>query len=262
MLRSLKELDRFTVQASDGDIGSVEHFLLDDGRWVIRYLVVDTVEFLDGRQVLISPISFGQIEWDSRRFHLSLAMAQIASCPGTEKDQPVSRQHEDDLNQHYGYLPYWAYSGLWGMGDNPAMIAAKRESVAAARAVALTEDRTSDSHLRSTSELRGYHIQGTDEAIGHVDDFIFDEETWQVRYLVIDTSNWWFGKKVLIPPQWASHISWEEARVDIEMSREAIQSAPEWNSEAALTRDYEISLFHHFHRPGYWGPAAPPTGRR
>jgi hypothetical protein len=166
--------------------------------------VVDTVEFLDGRQVLISPISFRQVEWSTRRFHLALTMAKIEKCPSTDMHQPVSRQHEEDLNQYYGYPSYWAYSGLWGMGSNPAMIAAKREKVAAARAVALSEKLSYDTHLRSTKELRKYHLQGSDDAIGHVEDFIVDDVTWEVLYLVVNTSNWWLGKKVLIAPRWAS----------------------------------------------------------
>ena len=131
-------------------------------------------------------------------------MAKIEKCPSTDMHQPVSRQHEEDLNQYYGYPSYWAYSGLWGMGSNPAMIAAKREKVAAARAVALSEKLSYDTHLRSTKELRKYHLQGSDDAIGHVEDFIVDDVTWEVLYLVVNTSNWWLGKKVLIAPRWAS----------------------------------------------------------
>jgi len=252
MLRSLKDLEGYTVSATDGDIGNVENFLLDDERWTIRYLVVDTVEFLDGRQVLISPISFRQVEWPGRRFHLALTMAKIEKCPSTDMDQPVSRQHEEHFNQYYGYPSYWAYPGLWGLGPNPAMIAANLEKVAAARAVALSERLSYDIHLRSIKELRGYHIQGSDDAIGHVEDFIVDDETWEVLYLVIDTSNWWLGKKVLIAPRWASRISWKEKVVNLEMSRESIKNSPEWDPSAAITREYEGRLHDYFKRPAYW----------
>ena len=68
-------------------------------------------------------------------------------------------------------------------------------------------DKSGDVHLRSANEVRGYHVQGIDDAIGHVEDFIVDDETWNVRYLVIDTSNWWFGKKVVLSPHWANRVS-------------------------------------------------------
>jgi hypothetical protein len=109
-----------------------------------------------------------------------------------------------------------------------------------------------DAHLRSASELRGYHIQGTDDAIGHVGDFIVDDETWQVRYLAVDTSNWWFGKKVLIAPQWASGIRWAERKVDVGMTRERIKNSPEWNPNVAVNREYEVRLYDYFGRPMYW----------
>lgn len=253
MLRSLKDLERYSVHATDGDIGRVANFYFDDERWVVRYLVVDTAEFLDGRQVLISPISFRQIEWLTHQFHVALTMAKIESCPSTDMDKPVSRQHEDDFNQYYGYPSYWWSSGLWGTEDFPAMLAIKRKEAAAELAAAQAEKASYDIHLRSISEVRGYHVQGSDEAIGHIDDFIIDDETWEVRYLVIDTSNWWFGKKVLVAPQWASRISWEEKLVYLDMSRESIRNSPEWDATKAIHREFETRLHDHFGQPVHWG---------
>ena len=54
----------------------------------------------------------------------------------------------------------------------------------------------------------GHHIQATDGEIGHVEDFIIDDETWAIRYLIVDTQNWWPGKKVLVSPQWIERVSW------------------------------------------------------
>ena len=51
-------------------------------------------------------------------------------------------------------------------------------------------------------------MQGSDDSIGHVNDFIVDDLTWPIRYLVIDTNNWWVSKKVLIAPLWANRVSW------------------------------------------------------
>jgi hypothetical protein len=62
MLRSLKEFERYQVSATDGDIGTVANFLLDDERWVVRYLVAKTGGFFDDREVLITPISFRQVD--------------------------------------------------------------------------------------------------------------------------------------------------------------------------------------------------------
>lgn len=256
MLRSLKDLERYTVGASDGDIGTVVNFLVDDDRWVVRYLVVETDGFFDGRRVLISPISFGKADWSTQRFHVALTREKVKNSPSVDVDKPVSRQHERDYYGYYGYPYYWGYPGVWGMAAYPGLLADRGWN--GTPTIQQTADAAGDAHLRSASELRGYHIQGTDETIGHVEDFIVDDETWQVRYLVIDTSNWWFGKKVLVAPHWAKSISWADRMVHVDMSRDAIKNSPEWNPTAGVNRKYEVELYDYYGRPVYWdGPAMP-----
>jgi uncharacterized protein YifN (PemK superfamily) len=228
MLRSLKDLEEYAVSATDGDIGSVANFLLDDRRWTVRYLVVETGGFLGGRRVLISPISFRQVDWSTRRFHLELTRNRIKNSPSVDTDKPVSRQHESD------YLGYYAYPYYWNQTPGEPL------------------EKSSDVHLRSAREVRGYHIEGTDAAIGHVDDFIIDDRTWEVRYLVVDTRNWWLDKKVLVAPRWASRVSWEEQKVFVDLSREAIKSSPIWDAGAPINREYEARLYDYYGRPVYW----------
>jgi len=104
--------------------------------------------------------------------------------------------------------------------------------------------------------VTGYHIQATDGAIGHVEDFILEEETWAIRYLVIDTRNWWPGKKILISPQWIDRVSWNESKVFVNLSGETIKQSPEYQEDVPLTRDDETRLHGHYHRPGYWEAVA------
>ena len=111
---------------------------------------------------------------------------------------------------------------------------------------------TWDSHLRSTHDVHGHHVQALDGKIGHVDDFIIDDDTWAIRYLIVDTQNWWPGKKVLISPKWIERVSWDEAKIFVNLSREKIKESLEYKDEAPLTRDYEIGLHQHYNRQGYW----------
>lgn len=247
MLRSLKDLEGYTASATDGDVGKTVNFLFDDQRWTVRYLVVEPGSFIDGIQVLISPISFREVEWATHRFHLALTMDRVRSSPSVDVDKPVSRQHEGDLSRYYGFPYYWRSSGLWGMASYPSALA---EDVQIAESTEPPEE-TGDVHLRSARDVRGYDIQGTDEAIGHVEDFVVDDETWQVRYLVVDTSNWWFGKKVLVAPDWATRISWEERKVFVDMTREAIRTSPEWDPTAVIDPEYEARLHDHYGRPSH-----------
>jgi len=169
MLRSLKAIEDYAVVATDGDIGKVVNFFLDDERWTIRYLVVETGGPLtwDGRLVLISPISFRQVDWLTRRFHLALTVEKVKNSPSIEMDKPVSRQHEAEYAHHYGYMHYWGYPGIWGVGGSPGLLAV---GGAAEIPEQQTEKPTGDIHLRSAKEIRGYHIHGSDGEIGHVEE--------------------------------------------------------------------------------------------
>ncbi len=254
MLRSLKDLERYDVSATDGGIGSVVDFLLDDEQWIVRYLVVETHGFYDGARALITPISFREADWSTRRFHLALTKEKIRNAPDIDTNKPVSRQHERDYYRYYGYPRYWAYSGAWGIGMYPGVLAAGSwDDVPADH----HEETAGDVHLRSANEVRRYDIEGKDGGIGHVADFILDDRTWHVRYLVIDTSNWWFGKKVLVAPQWANRISSDEHKVHVDMSRQAIKSSPEWRPEAPINREYEARLYDYYGRPVYWDLTEP-----
>lgn len=109
-----------------------------------------------------------------------------------------------------------------------------------------------DHHLRSTHEVRGYHIQALDGEIGHIEDFIIDDETWAIRYLIIGTRNWISGKKALVSPQWIERVSWSESKVFVNLPLEAIKQSPEYTEDFLLTRDYETILHIHYNRKKYW----------
>ena len=77
---------------------------------------------------------------------------------------------------------------------------------------------TSDEcHLRSCRVVIGHHVHATDGDIGHVEDLLVDDHTWAVRYLIVNTSNWWGGHHVLVAPQWIEDVSWSEATVSVDL---------------------------------------------
>jgi uncharacterized protein YrrD len=247
MLRSLKDLIHFTLKASDGDVGEVADFYFDDERWVIRYLVADTEGFWKApNQVLISPISFRQADWPTRAFHLALTVDKVRDSPGIDRHKPVSRQFEKDYSRYYGLPYYWGSTGIWGASNQPMELASTWWSEVP------DEPHRGDPHLRSSRELNGYHILAMDETIGHVDDLIIDDETWSIRYLVVDTSNWWIGKKVLLAPLWVDQISWADNKVMVGLPREAIKNSPPWEPAEPVKREYETRLYDYYGRPAYW----------
>jgi hypothetical protein len=254
MIRSVKEMTKFEVVATDGPIGSVDDFYFDDERWAIRYVVVDTGRLLSGRRVLISPVSVSRTEWGGKRLSLSISRERVNNSPGIDTHQPVSRRHERDYLDYYGYLYYWGHAGLWGVHPTPMLptpeqIAQQRARSAEAQRKAADQG---DTHLRSASELSGYVIHALDGDLGHVTDVLFDDLSWATRYLVVDTGNWWFGKHVLVAPEWVTDISWPERSVAVNVTRERLKSAPLYDRAEHVDRQWEAAYYRHLQQPGYW----------
>lgn len=256
MLRRISALYGYSIRATDGDIGSVEQFYFDDGPWVIRYLIVDNGStWRLGRRVLISPISFGKPDWVARALHVSLTRAQVKNSPNVDLQRPMTREQEAEYFEYYRYPFYWGGAGLWGAEPYPGNLRAGSSATAGTRepeptGPAAVQERA-DSYLRSTKEVAGYHIQASDGEIGHVDDFLVDDENWAIRYLVIDTSNWWGGKTVLISPAWIRDVNWIDRKVSVNLTREAVKAGPDFDP-ARLDRQYEIALYGHYGQRGYW----------
>lgn len=244
MLHKVTELNGFKISADDGELGEVEQLYFDDHAWTVRYFVVDTGKWLPGRQVLISPASVGRPNWSRRRLPVLLTQEQIRRAPGVETELPVARQEEIALQQYYGWPAYWSMGTYYVPGAIPQSAAA-----GAAREPVLTQG---DPNLRSTKEVIGYRIRSSDDEIGHVQDFLVDDESWDIRYLVIDTRNWLPGKKVLVSPQWVEGVSWAERRVHLDVSAGAIRNSPEYRPDEPVTREYEKMLHDYYQRPAYW----------
>lgn len=106
--------------------------------------------------------------------------------------------------------------------------------------------------VRSCQSATGARTEASDGDIGHVHSMLIDEETWAIRYLVLDTSNWLKGHKVLVPPKWVNKVNWANSRISINLTRETIQNSPRYESSEDLNRSHELELYSHYGRPTYW----------
>jgi uncharacterized protein YrrD len=245
MLFKAKELNNFPLGASDGEIGRVKEFYFDDKFWTIRYMVVDTGNWLTGRKVLVSPHAVTDINKDEKIIHTDLTRTQIEESPSWDSDKPISRQFEIEYHGYYGWAGYWYGPYAWGAAYFPRQVTEKEVE-------RMSQEEKGDPNLRSSNEVSGYTIQAENGEMGHVEDFIIDSETWTVRYLVVDTRNWWPGKEVLVSPRWIRQISWNERNVFVGVTRESIKGAPEYDKDSPVTPDYEERLHRHYKREGYW----------
>lgn len=247
MLRNAKSMERYALRAHDGMIGHVKDFYFDDHAWGIRYFVVDTGSWLAGRKVLLSPEAIDAPEWDQRVLPVDLTKQQVTDSPGIDSDKPVSRQHEEDLHKHYGWPVYWgADAGLAAPPGIVPILPTTEEELRAADIGnidrPLQKPARRDPHLRSINDTLGHHIEAVDGEIGHVEDFIIDDTTWTIAYLVVDTRNWWPGKKVIVSPTWIRRVSWSESRLYADLTREEIKGSPAYDPSGSITPDYDAEL--------------------
>jgi hypothetical protein len=260
MLRSLKEMRGYAVTALDGNVGQVHDFFFDDDQWIVRFLVVSTGSWLAKKRVLISPVALQEANWLGRQLHVNLSRAQVEKSPDVDVHKPVSRQQEVRLHDHYGWPYYWAVDG-WGVW-NPGAIGPYPPQTDKEMRIDRERSQDEDPHLRSSGEVMGYHVHARDESFGHIEDFIIDDESWTFRYLVIDTKNWWFGKKVLISTAWVDHVRWHDREIDVDLNGDTIKNGPEYDPGAPINREYEARLYDFYGRPSYWdrdvGRYAPP----
>ncbi len=243
-------LEGFAVEANDGKIGSVSDFLFDDKTWKIRWLVVDTGGWLTGRKILIHPSAIGQPDYGREELAVRLSKKQVEDSPDILSDAPVSQQVQADLYGYYGW------DSLWGGGNYfnyaPYGMGAAFEPPPYRGDIGLAvAERDGDPDLRSAAEITGYHIQATDGPIGHVENFLVDDATWTIHYLVIDTKNWWPGRHVLMSPHAVKGIEWSDRAVALNVNCGQVKRSPAWDPLALIDSNYEQLLHRHYEWPGY-----------
>lgn len=219
MLRSLKGFGDFGLQAKDGEIGSVDEVFFDDRKWTVRYLVLKPQKWLSGRKVLLSTSALGRPDWKKRLIPANLTKAQIGKSPDVDLHKPASRQDEERLIKYYKWEFYWS---------DP------------------------DFYLQSSKDLMGYKIEASDGTIGLVTDFVFDDSDWRIRYLIVDTSEWLPGKKVLVAMDWIELVLPDEKRVKVDLTKDEIKGAPQYDPKALPSREYEKTLYKYYGKRSYW----------
>jgi hypothetical protein len=183
MLWEASVVGGYRLAGLDGEIGSVRDFYFDDRSWVIRYLIADTGNWLTGIHISIARAALIEVNGGERHISVDMTREQIERSPVLSSQAPVSKQLEALAFGKYGSPEV----GPDKPGRGPGVRGMRR-----------------DPHLRSTHHVRGYHVQAADGDVGVVSDFIIDDATWAIRYLVIDTQNWLGGDACSFPPNGSS----------------------------------------------------------
>jgi len=234
-LRKITDLKGYNFKARDGDIGTLKGCYFDDNSWLVRYLVVRTGSWLLGRDVLLVPSVILGVDQDRKLIDVDLTCKQIESCPPVNTKLPVSRHYENEYYKYYGWEPYWVGELFF---ESPPH--------AAQRIEAKPPEKPQNPHLRSSDEVIGYQIEAQNGEPGHVAGLILDDEDWRIRYLIMDTKSWLPGKKVLISTPWAKTVIWAEQKIQLDVTCEQIESAPDYDPSKTISRDEEIRLYKHY----------------
>jgi sporulation protein YlmC with PRC-barrel domain len=199
--------------------------------------------------VLISPYSIKQPMRPDGVIDVALTRRLVRSSPALDIDQPVSREQEQEFQRHYHYPAYWDGGGLWALGAVPYPSVAPLPSADRGAAGAYPPDM----QLRSCVQMDAFEVQAAGQGIGEVDDLVFDDENWVIRYLVVDTQSWWpGGPRVLVGQPWVDRIDWARQQIHVNLTREQVRRSPVYLGAAAIHRDDEVLLHRNYQRPGYW----------
>lgn len=229
-LEPARKLETLTLQAADAEIGRLREFYFEHPGWHIRYVVAGAGGWLGAKRMVISPVALGAVSDKDHTIHVQLTRAQLEDAPAIGGGAPPSRQQEIEYYRYFGWPPYWH------AGPAPAFTPAD------------------GSGLLLSTDVRSYTLQMDDGELGRVRDFIIDVQYWVVRYLEVDTRVWLPGKHVLISPAWIGRIDAAAKGIRVELARRAIESAPAYQPDQVITRDYEVQLFGHYGRGAYWQP--------
>jgi len=236
---SMEQLTQFSIGATDGEIGRVADAYFDDRDWTIRYLVVNIGGWLSVREVLISPAHLRGIDTTRGVLHATLTQAQVEG----------SRPNFD----RYGTPHCWVGPYPPGPVVYPGLAPPTGPELStAAEGLRAREQSQHEPNLRSAGEVRGCDIAAGDGEMGHLKDLLLDERSWVIRWLVFDTRNWWPGKLVLLSPKWIERTSWDESQVVVDLPREQIRAAPEYDRNLPVDRELECRVAAHYRRPGDW----------
>lgn len=251
MLKPFEKLRGCTLAARDGEIGEVREFYFDDQQWSVRYFVISTGSWMNGRSVLVAPSALREVDAEARTIATDMTKEQVRNSPPLASDKPVSRQYEAELHRHYAWSPYWVMPAAAGLGAFAPALTAQQQSFAKPTPPEPSEAQ-GDPHQRSSGEIvNRYTLHAQDGEIGTVDDFVLDEQ-WRVRYLVVRTGIWPFGQSSLLAPDSIETISSDSWEIFINLPRSAIKDAPPYDSSSTISRAYEQRLHDHYARSDYW----------
>lgn len=199
MLCDLNSLLEAPILASDGEVGRIRDFLVDDQLWQVRYVVLDLGNWLRRHDVVVPITALDVPDWKTKSCRACLTISQLRDCPDVNTRKSVSRQQELAMRDYFGPLASWA-DARFGMTTIPAY-------------VKYTIPEGEDSHLRSARRLMGHRVMASDGNLGQLRGFRLNEHSWHISHLEVRVPRLKGHPFKFVPSEWVDRVSWAECRV-------------------------------------------------
>ena len=106
--------------------------------------------------------------------------------------------------------------------------------------------------LLNLKSLFGVSILAKDGNIGHLHDVLFHDQSWVVRYFVVETGNQFSGRRVLLSPFSFLKPEWEKRILPVDLTIEEVRQSPDVDTDLPVYRQQEIAMTRHYGWPAYW----------
>lgn len=286
MLISTHTLRALVPAARDGAIGKVRELCFDDARWIVRHLVIDTGGWLTRRHVRVAPQVVERVDLLRRRLVLAASRRQIEAGPGIDAARPSSGLQAPSIDDRFGFPHYRGGADRSGLQACPAIgdplrpLGPGRGPIGALPAGAATAGTigagaatggawtdgvsrgeadgrvpstvtaaTVNPRLHGTSALAGYPIAARDGDIGRVADFLFDDRSWQIRFVVVDTHDWLPGRRVLLATDAIASFDRATREARVRLTRTAVKASPPYEGDSRMPTPYFTRVRQHL---GNW----------
>ena len=202
-------LKGYAVVATDGLVGTICDFIFEDKDWKIIWVVVETGTWLSGRKVFVPASNFQQPDQGARQYQLNMTLAQVGYCLHGD----VAQLGDETSGAHFtqGELTSEA-------------------------------NKHKGPHLRALNILKGASVEVIDGDVGHAEEFLIDTSNWLVKYLVIHTSSWWPGEKLLISAHSIKGIDYTRNILQLDATRQFVKDSPPYNAEQTADGIFDESF--------------------
>lgn len=225
-LYQVNQLQRMNLNAADGRVGPIEEIFVDDHDWAVRYLLIDEAEQPNhSGKLLVPTLAVDEVEESGGTIWVQLTRDQIANSPAFSHDQGLSRQYETEFYRYYRWPRYWQSAVGNGSGVQT---------------------------LINNADLEQYRVAAEGEVFGTICGLVVDVRHWRLRYLEV-VRHPEQASRILISPEWIASLDRARSRIEVNLTRGLMDSAPAYDPRYPLDADYERRLLAHYGKPRSWG---------